>query len=306
MTSPVDQLLDRSRLVSEPYTLEEIDAAALRVAARAAARRAECAPDDPEPEIAPVPGTAPVPEQDAAAQDLRALCETAVMSDGALTSLRHFVARALPEPCGARVLGCVLQLTEREDSARLWWQYAAGAGDSAATYCLYLHHLAHGERPEAEWWWRAQAAAVTSGCGEPDGGLHEFTTALRTPRRDQAPDLATRTAQLNAVLDYVPAALAYVDDDLDLPLPDPDFTDRITSLTERRTREAPLGPAPRTSAPGWTWHDGGGAFGHRQRVGSVAAEFRRRRTLRAFWRHCEKCADCDPSGIPCHTHEVVW
>ncbi|MEU3252348.1 hypothetical protein [Streptomyces sp. NPDC006997] len=299
MTSPVDQLLDRSRLVNEPYTLAEVNAAALRVAARAAARRAESTRDDPEPEIAPVP------EQDAAAQDLSALCETAVMGDGALTCLRRFVARSLPEPSGARVLGCVLQLTEREDSARLWWQYAAGAGDSAATYCLYLHHLAHGERPEAEWWWR-QAAAVTVGRREPDGGVPESTTALRAPRWAQPPDLAARTAQVNAALDYVPAAVAYVDDDLDLPLPDPDFTDRITALTERRPHEPQLCPVAETSAPGWAWHDSGSAFGHRHRVGSVAAEFRRRRTLRAFWRHCEKCADCDPSGIPCRTHEVVW
>ncbi|MFE6282124.1 hypothetical protein [Streptomyces sp. NPDC057877] len=319
MTSPVDHLLGRARLVIEPYTLAEINAAADRLAAR---RCPALDPHDTEP--AAEPGD----EQDAAAQDLRTLCETAVMSDGALSSLRRFVARCLPEPPAARVLGCILQLTEREDSARLWWQYAAGAGDSAATYCLYLHHMAHGERPEAEWWWNTQAAAVTRDHGEPDGAPAESTTTPRVPRRlkahEQAPDLALRTAQVNAVLDYVPAAVAYVDDDLDLPLPDPDFTDRITLLTtpdpgprprgpqpsptvtERRTREARVRPTAATPAPGWQWHDSGGAFGYRQRVGSIAAEWRRQQALRAFWRHCEKCADCDPSGIPCPAHQALW
>ncbi|MFF4352445.1 hypothetical protein [Streptomyces sp. NPDC001530] len=160
----------------------------------------------------------------------------------ALASLRHFVARSLPEPSGARVLGCILQLAEREDSARFWWQYAAGAGDSPAIYCLYLHHMAHGEQGEAEWW-HTQAEASSAHDEEP-AGQQELVTTLRVLRSlktaDDTSDLVTRTALVSAVLDYVPAAVAYVDDDLDLPLPDPDFTERITSLT---TTPA---PAPRT------------------------------------------------------------
>ncbi|MFB8443611.1 hypothetical protein ACFC7A_31655 [Streptomyces niveus] len=46
---------------------------------------------------------------------------------------------------------------------------------------------------------------------------------------------------LRALLDYVPAAIGYVDEDLDLPLPDPGFTDRIRALTARR----PNPPRPR-------------------------------------------------------------
>nr|MDT0526672.1 hypothetical protein [Streptomyces sp. DSM 41633] len=58
----------------------------------------------------------------------------------------------LPEPPGARVLGCILQLAESEENARFWWQYAAGAGDPAPSYCLYHHHRALGEHAPARWW----------------------------------------------------------------------------------------------------------------------------------------------------------
>jgi hypothetical protein len=69
----------------------------------------------------------------------------------AAASLQDFVTEQLPEPSGARVLGCILQLTDAEDGARFWWQYAAGAGDDAASYCLYLHHLSLGETELASW-----------------------------------------------------------------------------------------------------------------------------------------------------------
>lgn len=337
MTSPIDQLLARARLVNEPYTPGEIDAAAERLAARVAARRA----------TPPTPGQArPAPEgpQDVAARDLRTLCETAVMSSGALASLQHFVARSLPEPPGARVLGCILQLTEQEDSARFWWQYAAGAGDSAATYCLYLHHMAHGEKPEAEWW-HTQAAGAADDHGPADTEPQDLAAALRVLQALKGTDepvlgLAARAAQISAILNYVPAAVSYVDDDLDLPLPDADFTERITSLTTPSTTEArpqqprpstflpeprthptaslcaaaarPAGLTPQpfatpTTPPRWRWNDSGGAFGYEQRVGAgdLAAEARRQHAMQAFWQHCERCADCDPAGIPCLAHTAL-
>ncbi|MCX4598380.1 hypothetical protein OG819_55585 [Streptomyces sp. NBC_01549] len=338
MTSHIDQLLAKARLVNEPYTHEDIDAAADRIAARVAARRA-----DPGTDAGPAPCNPPQPPghvgADAAAQDLRTLCETAVMSTGAVASLRHFVARSLPEPAGARVLGCILQLTEREDSARFWWQYAAGAGDSPAVYCLYLHHMAHGEQGEAEWWHTQTEVSCARSAEE--AGPQELATTLRVLQGlktgEELSDLATRTAVVSAVLDYVPAAVAYVDDDLDLPLPDPDFADHITSLTttlapraprrrtfdplaERHSRwSAPPSAAPArpadlmscfptspTSPPAWKWNDSGGAFGHTQRVGDFAAARRRDRAWQAFWQHCEDCADCDPSGIPCRTYGTLW
>ncbi|MFF3751715.1 hypothetical protein ACFYYH_14835 [Streptomyces sp. NPDC002018] len=142
MTSPVDELLARALLHSDPYTPQETETAEQRLIARMSA-----ALDEPAPTA---PGESP-PDEAEAARDLRTLSET-VVARTAMDSLGAFITKALPEPPGARVLGCILQLKDSEESARFWWQYAAGAGDPAASYCLYLHHLSLGERGEARWW----------------------------------------------------------------------------------------------------------------------------------------------------------
>jgi hypothetical protein len=89
-------------------------------------------------------------EADTAADDLQVLCEAVVTHT--TTSLNEFVTETLPAPTGARAVGCILLLADNEDSARFWWQYAAGAGDNTAGYCLYLHHLARGDALIADWW----------------------------------------------------------------------------------------------------------------------------------------------------------
>ncbi|PRH76813.1 hypothetical protein C6N75_23635, partial [Streptomyces solincola] len=86
-----------------------------------------------------------------AAEDLRTLCET-LISHTPATAVADFVTEQVPEPRSALVLACVLQLTDTDDGARFWWQYAAGAGQPAAAYCLYLHHLSLGETHTARWW----------------------------------------------------------------------------------------------------------------------------------------------------------
>ncbi|MEV2228250.1 hypothetical protein AB0H69_06665 [Streptomyces phaeochromogenes] len=180
-------------------------------------------------------------DESSAADDLQTLCETVITHTGALTDLRIFLARALPEPSGARVLGCMLQLSEREESARFWWQYAAGAGDPAASYCLYLHHRALGEHGAADWW-HTQHAQTDVVVDDETGPEVEITTTLRILRALK-PDDSPVPEPVNAVLHYVPVAVAFVDDDLDLPLPDPDFTDRIRALTAR-TSTAPASSPP--------------------------------------------------------------
>ncbi|WNM32637.1 hypothetical protein RKE30_20600 [Streptomyces sp. Li-HN-5-11] len=91
-----------------------------------------------------------------------------------------------------------------------------------------------GEQPQADWW-HTQAAENARDHSESDATPQEFATTLRVLRALQADTsttgLAARTTQVSAVLDYVPAAVAYVDSDLELPLLDVDFTTRITSLT---------------------------------------------------------------------------
>ncbi|MFI8201021.1 hypothetical protein ACIF6K_31615 [Streptomyces sp. NPDC085942] len=265
MTPHIDELLSRARLASTPYTQADIDAAEARVLARLHA---------PAP-----PATLPVaikePTAVEAAQDLQTLCETVVTRTTALRTLRTFLTPQLPEPPGARVLGCILQLAESEENARFWWQYAAGAGDPAASYCLYLHHRALGEHAPARWWHEQTELLQNTPSTddplrpggtpgpEPDAVPCAVAAALNAVSTTDASLLPTALrilgalrsgpapvpAAIGAVLDYAPAAIGYVDD-FDLPLTDPDFTDHIRTLiatepTPRRTRTR-LQPRPKT------------------------------------------------------------
>ncbi|MFC0602282.1 hypothetical protein [Streptomyces palmae] len=266
MTSRTDQLLARARIATPPAT--DIQAAEARIAARLSASSASCGTCCPAPHC--TPAAPPPPEHLGAvaagrwrgglaegaaermAQDLRTLCEALIARPGALTDLRDFLARRLLEPPGARVLGCILHLADHPDSAQFWWQYAAGAGDPAAAYCLYLHHMSLGEDAQAHgWlnWWHEQAcaapAAITTVLHE-DGGAeadHEMAVALRVLRA------LTRERKLPAaavrLLDYVPTAVEFTTEaDLDLPLPEPDFAHQVKELTAEPVVAYAGSPAP--------------------------------------------------------------
>jgi hypothetical protein len=133
------------------------------------------------------------------------------------------------EPEGARVLACVLHLAGREDSARFWWQFAAGAEDGLARSCLFLHHLALGETREADWWrdqvppaGRQMWSRLT---GDGYGTRTSAALVLRSIARHRAvPDAA------NAVVVYVKTAMQDVED-IDLPLPPDGFARRIEEIT---------------------------------------------------------------------------
>lgn len=261
VTSTIDQLLARARLHTAPYAPADIADTG----------------GAPHPQGARGPGAAagePQRDRRGAARDLQALCETAVTRT-AVVGLGDFLTHKLPQPSGARVLGCILLLTDAEDSARFWWQYAAGAGDSIASYCLYLHHLALGENHEAVWW-RSQSAPPAprheaDALDEPDtpdaadvADVPDVATVVfEGAARDLAADASLPTTlrvlralrpggtgarrgsgTVKAVMEYVSAAVSYVDDDLELPLPDPDFTDRIRALTAAAAR--PPRPGRRT------------------------------------------------------------
>ncbi|MFK4070484.1 hypothetical protein [Streptomyces sp. NPDC029674] len=71
-----------------------------------------------------------------------------------------------PEPDAVRVLGCILQLGNVPDAARFWWQFAAGADDHIAAYCLALQHQSLGEDTAAAWW-----MDQTPGATDPDEHL---------------------------------------------------------------------------------------------------------------------------------------
>ncbi len=92
------------------------------------------------------------------------LCET-LLTHTPPTAVADFLTDQVPEPRSALALACVLQLSDTDEGARFWWQYAAGAGQAAA-YCLYLHHLAQGESDAANWW-HHQTDDVQSLSGSP-------------------------------------------------------------------------------------------------------------------------------------------
>ncbi|MFB7301338.1 hypothetical protein [Streptomyces rubiginosohelvolus] len=282
MTPHIDEFLSRARLVSAPYTQADIDAAEARVLARFHAPDTTPAPaaasSDPTPTATEGEGPLAEPTAVEAAENLHNLCAAVVTCTTALPTLRTFLTPQLPEPPGARVLGCILQLAESEENARFWWQYAAGAGDPAASYCLYLHHRALGEHAPARWWHEQTELLQTAPSTdlphtrgeetdtETDDVPSAVTTALHEVSTTDASMLPTalrilgalRTgpapvpASVGAVIDYAPAAVGYVDD-FDLPLTDPDFTDHIRTLiatdtTPTRVRNR-LQPRPKASKP---------------------------------------------------------
>ncbi|MFD5386970.1 hypothetical protein ACFWMG_18885, partial [Streptomyces sp. NPDC127074] len=146
-----------------------------------------------------------------------------VGDEGALQEMSSFIGDRTLEPDGAVILGCVLQLAAREDSAQFWWQFAAGAGNSTATYCLYLLHLALGEGLAADCWYRQMVADRHT----PAPAVHEVLMhRLDLGREGQEPTATVRMAVLpeavEAVVRYVPTAIEYVDG-VELPLPTDGF-----------------------------------------------------------------------------------
>ncbi|MFE9812313.1 DUF6207 family protein [Streptomyces sp. NPDC005227] len=191
-----------------------------------------------------------------AASHLRSLCEVAV-TRSAPAQITDFITEQLPEPRGAWILGCLLQLADAEDGARFWWQYAAGAGDTAASYCLYLHHRAIGDSRAAAFW-HDQADTITDRIEESVPTflriLEHLTPAGRHPYTDTT----------LAVMSYVTAAVTdgYTrHPDYEIPLPGPYFAEHIqiilaatagaTGSTHRErhpTIALPARPAPDSAA----------------------------------------------------------
>ncbi|RSO12543.1 hypothetical protein DMH15_40350, partial [Streptomyces sp. WAC 06725] len=165
LPTDLDRLLAKARLDTPPYTEREVAAAEARLSARVA-DRVLCGALSFDAAIQAHVEAAlgrdrttgergdPCEQRHMhdAAQDLLRLCALVVGEPEALHQMSVFIGGRLLEPDGARVLACVLQLAGREDSARFWWQYAAGAGDTSSAYCLYLHHLSLAEVGEAHWW----------------------------------------------------------------------------------------------------------------------------------------------------------
>ncbi|MEW2615008.1 hypothetical protein AB0937_33470 [Streptomyces sp. NPDC047880] len=200
----------------------------------------------------------------AAAEDLRALCETLVQHTPPHT-VAKFVTNQVPEPRAALILACVLQLTDTDEGARFWWQYAAGAGQAAAAYCLYLHHLALGERDTADFWHRQTddvqpppepPAFDHAGTWQPaDHRITSTSTThfMRILRHLAQQTVRTRRPGVTKLMAYIPTAVAagYLrEPDTELPLPGHEFARRINSLLTAADHPSTWESRPTRSKPG--------------------------------------------------------
>ncbi|MER8237381.1 hypothetical protein [Streptomyces sp. NPDC094049] len=77
---------------------------------------------------------------------------------------------------GLVVFASLLYLAGHPESARYWWQAAAGAGHALAAYCLHLQHLVDGELELAAHW-RKQIDVILSDPERTDLG-HDQRSAL--------------------------------------------------------------------------------------------------------------------------------
>ncbi|EGE39645.1 hypothetical protein GTY83_01205 [Streptomyces sp. SID4928] len=237
--TPLEELLSQARLVRDRVVPPDIIPTT----------------PHPHPGPAPAPGQASPPQDPRhtdeapthpAARDLRALCATLVTHTPA-TTVTHFLTDQLPEPRSALILACVLQLTDTEDAARFWWQYAAGAGQSAAAYCLHLHHLARGEEDTARFWHdQMDHTPHPAPAPAPDHGERLDTAPAATMLRvlhhlaRQTPPRPS-SATVTSLMDYMPTATAvgYLrEPDMELPLPGPDFARTIRTLLTAAPRPA--------------------------------------------------------------------
>ncbi|WP_217144922.1 hypothetical protein [Streptomyces sp. AC627_RSS907] len=116
---------------------------------------------------------------------LTALSTELIQSTDAAEHLAR-IADAPSDADGALHFACILSLAQEPDSALWWWQFAAGAGNATAAYCLHLHHLLRGELRDADHW-AHQALDL-------DSDLHLTPATPGPARRLDHPVLALREA----------------------------------------------------------------------------------------------------------------
>ncbi|WP_171166360.1 hypothetical protein [Streptomyces sp. I05A-00742] len=99
----------------------------------------------------PAPGA---PDADRARWDLTVMSLAVLRAPDAPHDLDRFIHDRCAGRTGARIFACLLHLADHGDGARFWWQFAAGAGDGTAEYCLFLDHSCRGEYLDAAFWCR--------------------------------------------------------------------------------------------------------------------------------------------------------
>ncbi|MGV9758638.1 hypothetical protein ACWDUC_22800 [Streptomyces tricolor] len=104
-------------------------------------------------------GVQPAPQgqhptrMDGAEESLKAL-STRLLRSGRAAKHLAGIADDPVDIDGALHFACLLNLARKPEGALWWWQYAAGAGNATAAYCLHLFHLRRGELRDADHWMR--------------------------------------------------------------------------------------------------------------------------------------------------------
>ncbi|MYT68280.1 MULTISPECIES: hypothetical protein [unclassified Streptomyces] len=244
MTSPIDEVLSRARLRDDDFAYHYLPSPL-------PAGNDTPAPNPPRPSS----GDGAFQRRtrraaaDRARSDLTTLCHTAISLAGTDHLTEFLDDTLLPEPESARTLGCYLHLGGAHDGARFWWQFAAGAGDHTAAYCLHLHHLSLEETDPAAWW-QTQTAPTSPSPNQapPDGEDTSVPTTLRVLRQlklHQSLRTPPPPPLQQDIIDSITRAVSFVDDDLELPLPDRTFTAKIRALHHNAaTPPQPEAPHP--------------------------------------------------------------
>ncbi|MEU6147722.1 hypothetical protein ABZ848_46175 [Streptomyces sp. NPDC047081] len=148
-------------------------------------------------------------------------------------------AAATVSHCAARYVN---SLAQEDEGAIWWWQFAAGAGDATAAYCLYLQHLRRGELRDGELW---IDEALNS-----DARIDiNFSLPAISEIHPTRPRIAfVREAVERLKVEEVQGTRYH--------LPDHRVAERIRALDTRagaltRSRPAQAGDRPATAA--WTW-----------------------------------------------------
>jgi hypothetical protein len=139
-------------------------------------------------------------------------------------------------------------LAGAEDGARYWWQYAAGAGDRGAGYCLSLHHRARGDGHAADFW----LGQADDGTAAEDG--RTTATVLRIVAQMTADSERDFSDTTRPVMTYASAAVnagyrLYPDVEIPAPRtplrPDTPGDPRCRHRPARRTIQPSTGPSAR-------------------------------------------------------------
>ncbi|WP_226487669.1 hypothetical protein [Streptomyces parvulus] len=190
-----------------------------------------------------------------AAEHLRSLCEVAV-THATAPQITDFITEQLPSPEGAWILGCLLHLAGAEDGARYWWQYAAGADDRGAGYCLSLLHRAHGDDQTADFWLDQTHDQADPAPDPGEGCAASTATVLRMIVQLTAGSDRTYSDTTLAVMSYTTAAVSdgyRRHPDVEIPAPGPYFAEMLqiilAALTDQYDDGTDPAPVPLPARP---------------------------------------------------------